>query len=111
MVQPSDPVIAPNDFGAGTEDATGYWEGVIEEAVEKAKSDVLELGPRVLNRPIGSKPITKDQRVAMFLRRDPAYWQERFERLVQMGDSPQLAAVKLIEFGVKMKKEADGTAA
>ena len=83
MVQKEQPWGTPK---AG--DATAEYEGIIQEVHEEIMRDLEEMGPSVLNRPIGSVkvPISEDHEEWERMKDDPNAWASLLEqRTVQVG--------------------------
>ena len=67
-------------------DATAEFEKMVEEIAEWAEEQVNQVGPTILNRPPGSKPLSKeeDHQDWMDAMMNPALLQEMFDSLASV---------------------------
>ena len=86
-------------------DATGFWEEDIESVAKEIVKTINEDGPKVMNRPLGSVPVPKeDQKSEWMLAQDNMdYWSGRMQALMNQGYGAEQAALKLLEFHEEMR--------
>mgnify|MGYP001592565548 CR=1 FL=1 len=80
----ADPVYGSPDL----DDATAYFDKLVDSSSKWMKDFVREIGPQILNRPMGTVPISSNDRLADFIKvmRDPAGLQAiHAQRVQQMG--------------------------
>ena len=92
----------------GLGDGTGKWETIIEEASQRTAARVKDLGPQVINRPLGTVPVSKeDQRREWQLAiSDPNVMAERYAQRSQ-AVGPEIAKWELLKWDEEMRKRND----
>lgn len=93
-------------FGAPElQDATSILEEDVETAAKELVRMVKEEGPKMMNRPIGSKPVPRKEQHAEWQMNahDANWWSQRFEKLLATGRSPEQAVAELLDFDDQMK--------
>lgn len=82
-------------------DATGHMEKVMDSVLSEMMGLVEEVGPKhVINRPLGSVPVTKEQRQADYeaFRANPMLVQDKIAELVKQGRSLEEAQMEVGTF-------------
>ena len=105
----------PDDLGSPqANDATAQIERRINLAAQELARRNMSEGPSIVNRPIGSKPLTDDDILNDYqsMLADPAMVADRYiKRAAQVGEN--LALAELVEFhdrGYKLlEKRANGS--
>lgn len=75
------------DLNAG--DPTSYWEGLTEEASDNLVEFVRQDGPKVINRPIGSRLAPTAAQIEEWQagRNDFGWWAPLFQQYLEQGHS------------------------
>lgn len=97
----------PSSFGAPElKDATSILEEDVDTAAKELVRMVKEEGPKILNRPVGSKPIPRAEQHAEWRvsAHDINWWGQKLEKLLGAGRSPEQATLELLDFDEKMRQ-------
>ena len=92
-------------------DATGHMEKVMESVLSEMMGLVEDVAPRhVINRPLGSVPVTKEQRAADYqaFRANPMLVQDKIQELVKQGRSLEEAQMELGTFIIEEAQKEQG---
>ncbi len=70
-------------FGAKANDPTGDWERLAEQEASRLDLDAEDIGPQVINRPLGSFKVNRNQQRLDFAKGygDPAYYEKVYAGL------------------------------
>ena len=96
-------------FGDPTvKDQTARWERIAERAAQKAKYFSETVAPKVMNRPLNTRPIPKPDQLKDYiaLLDNPQAVAERYQSLTQMM-APEKALETFIEWAEDMQKYYD----
>ena len=87
-------------------DATSFFDRVVNEEAERLRKLIAEEGPRILNRPMGSKQVSLPDQVQDYerLSNDPVTLNGLYQELIQTkGLWP--ATLELVDYAEQMEKK------